>query len=250
MGIKLLGYSERGLINSLFYELSLRNQGGRLLSLLLNLVYFPDGERKFQIDEAVILIEPSLSDFGDADAVLFIKNSGRHHTVFIEAKVKTSEKDKWRLHGEFAEFKRGVKNERVSSSNLFTQLYHKQRLIRGIIEIGIQALAQEGLVFPKCSTKKGPRKIGNNPVVNRVIEMMSHYLDQSFFVGLIPDEVINLRKITRNDFKLAEFENDPNWHWSMANWGWLDWKDVEEFCKEYGLSDTLSNFEHNKDQIY
>ena len=250
MGIKLLGYSERGLVNSLFYELSSRDQDGPLLSLLLNPVYFPDGERKFQIDEAVILIEPSLSDFGDADAVLFIENSGRKQTVFIETKVKTSAKDKWKIHDEFEEFKKGIKNERVSSSNLFTQLYHKRRLIQGISEIGIQALAKEGLAFPRCSTKKDPRKIGSNPVVSRVVERMSYYLDQSFFIGLVPDDAINIRKIAPTDFKLAEFENDPNWHWSTANWGWLEWKAVEEFCKENGLSDTLFNFEHNKGQIY
>jgi hypothetical protein len=198
----------------------------------------------------MIFIEQSLSDFGDADTVLFIENSGRKQTVFIEAKVKTFEKDNWRIHDEFEEFKRGVENERVSSSNLFTQLYHKQRLIQGISEIGIQALEQDGLAFPKCSTKKMPRKIGSNPVVKSVVERMNHYLDQSFFIGFIPDKAINIRKITTNDFKLAEFENDPSWHWSTANWGWLSWKAVEEFCKEYGLSDTISNFDHNKGQIY
>jgi hypothetical protein len=250
MGIKLLGYSERGLVNSLFYELNYKDRGGRLLSLLLNQVYFPDAERKFEINEALILIEPSLSDFGDADAVLFIKNFGRKQTIFIETKVKTSQKNNWRIHDEFEEFKRGVENERVSSSNLFTQLYHKQRLIQGIREIGVKALGRDGLAFPKCSTKKGPRKIGSNPVVKKAVKRMREYRDRSFFIGVVPENAVNIRKFAKGELKKWSPGNDPHWRWQTSNWGWLTWKAVKKFCIENNLENTLASFEQNKGQIY
>lgn len=250
MGIKLLGYSERGLINSLFYDLNYRDHDGKLLSGLLNRVYFPGGEHKFEISEAEIFIEPSLSDFGDADAVLLIKNSSRKQTIFIEAKVRTCEKDKWQIEDEFRDFKEGIELGRVGSSNLFTQLYHKKRLSQGIAEIGIRALAKEGLAFPKCSTKKGPRKIGSNPVVNRAVERMSQHLDQSFFIGFVPEDDMNIKKFAKGEFQNYKPENDPHWLWNTTNWGWLSWKAVEGFCIENKFANTLECFKHNKGQIY
>ena len=126
MGIKLLGYSERGLLNSLFYELSARDKSIELLGRLLNQAYFSGGGHAFKISEAQIFIEPSLSDFGDADTVLLIKNSGRKQTVFIEAKVKTFKKKEWLIKNEFEKFRAGVEDKKVSVSNLFAQLYQKQ----------------------------------------------------------------------------------------------------------------------------
>ena len=57
MGIEILGYSERGLINSLFYELSYKDRDGKLLSQLINKTYFPDSKGSFEVSKATILIE-------------------------------------------------------------------------------------------------------------------------------------------------------------------------------------------------
>ncbi|OFV68089.1 MAG: hypothetical protein SCAL_000729 [Candidatus Syntrophoarchaeum caldarius] len=54
------------------------------------------------------MIEQSFSDFGDADAVILVNNQGDKEAVFIEAKVKTSQKPYWSILEEFEDFKIGI----------------------------------------------------------------------------------------------------------------------------------------------
>jgi hypothetical protein len=170
MGTELLGYSERGIINSLFYELSYKDRDGNLLGQLLDEVYFPDWKGSFKVSEVTILIEQSFSDFGDADVVLLIKNGNHKQRIFIEAKVRTYEKREWKIDKEFENFKAGIEPKKLSSSNLFTQLYHKHRLADGIAEMGVDDVASKGLLFPACSTKS-TRKLGKNKIVFRAAKM-------------------------------------------------------------------------------
>ena len=72
--MEILGYSERGLINSLCYELRYSQDNLQLLNNFLSLVSFAYRTVNFQISEAKILIEQSFSDFGDADLVLLVNN--------------------------------------------------------------------------------------------------------------------------------------------------------------------------------
>ncbi len=76
----------------------------------------------FQISDVKIVIEPSFSDFGDADAVILVNNQGVKQVIFIEAKVKTYQKHYWSILDEFEEFKSGIKANKVNSSNLFVRL--------------------------------------------------------------------------------------------------------------------------------
>ncbi|MDD5689578.1 MAG: hypothetical protein PHQ76_04795, partial [Caldisericia bacterium] len=69
--MEIIGYSERGLINSLCYELKYSQNNLQLLNNLLSSVSFPYiSGVNFNIAEVKILIEQSFSDFGDADIVL------------------------------------------------------------------------------------------------------------------------------------------------------------------------------------
>ena len=74
--MEIIGYSERGMINSLSYELKFSENNLRLLNDFLSLVSFPYFRVPFQISDVKILIEPSFSDFGDADAVILVNNQG------------------------------------------------------------------------------------------------------------------------------------------------------------------------------
>jgi hypothetical protein len=123
--MEIFGYSERGIINSLLYEMKFSQNNLQLLNDFLPLVSFPYQIVNFKISGAKILIEQSFSDFGDADAVLLLNNEGNNQVNFIEAKVKTSQ-GKWSIYDEFEKFKSGVpKSEppKGFSSNLFVQLY-------------------------------------------------------------------------------------------------------------------------------
>ncbi|RXG62551.1 hypothetical protein ES695_21510, partial [Candidatus Atribacteria bacterium 1244-E10-H5-B2] len=128
--MEILGYSERGLINSLCYELKYSPNNLQLLNNLLSFVSFPYQTVNFQISEAKILIEQSFSDFGDADLVLLVNNFKSKQVIFIEAKVKTCQRACWNILEEFEKFKEGIEKDEVCSSNLFVQLYHKVRLVK------------------------------------------------------------------------------------------------------------------------
>lgn len=246
--VEIRGYSERGLLNALFYEIRSRPDSLRLLGEFMSLLFFPRASISFRPTSAKILIEQSFSGFGDADCVLLIDNQDARQSVFIEAKVKTSQRESWSIEGEFGRFEELIKQTRSRrlSSNLFMQLYHKVRLVRALQSGGI-TLLQKGIPFPKCSRKR-IRKIGHNEVVLRAVEMLRQYSDDAFFVALVPDDVTTVKAffddILKN-YKPFGFER-----WEVSNWGHVSWAEVEDFCRAHGLAETLKVFKFNEGQIY
>ena len=74
----ILGYSERGIVNALLYEIQNSKNSNPLIKILLERATFPYRDKvDFNISTAEILIEQSFSDFGDAD-IVFLLNTGRH----------------------------------------------------------------------------------------------------------------------------------------------------------------------------
>src|SRR2546422_7904209 len=132
--MKVTGYSERGAVNGLFYELAYSSAPLERLERLLAVAHFAGGKRIGEsLTGAQVFIEQSLSDFGDADAILLLEFGEKKSVAFLEAKVKASAAEAWTLGQEFGQFVYGCRTERkLSSSNLFTQLYHKARLIDGL----------------------------------------------------------------------------------------------------------------------
>lgn len=243
--MEILGYSERGIINSLFYEMRFSPNNLQLLNNFLSLVSFPYQTVNFEISSVKILIEQSFSDFGDADTVLLVNNQGNKQVIFIEAKVKTFQKPYWSIFEEFEEFKKGIEKNNVNSSNLFVQIYHKVGFIKALQIGGLRQL-QNGVQFPKCSSKK-LRKIGNNEVVLKAVKQLRSCKD-ALFIALVPDNISNLKDFYQNTLK--DYSPDGFQEWDIRNWGYLSWAQVEEFSKKYNLRGTLKTFEWNKGQIY
>ena len=67
--MEILGYSERGIINSLIF-----NIGGKkeLMNRFIELIALPAPFELGQPTDYTILLEQSFSDFGDADLVIII----------------------------------------------------------------------------------------------------------------------------------------------------------------------------------
>ena len=81
----LRGYSERGMINAIAYEIALAQDGNSLCSDLLSECTFPhSGAQVGTVSEVRLRVEQSFSDFGDMDLLLLLK-SQEPHAVFIEA---------------------------------------------------------------------------------------------------------------------------------------------------------------------
>ena len=244
--MEILGYSERGLINSLCYELKYSPDNLQLLNNLLSLISFPYRTVNFQISEAKILIEQSFSDFGDADLVLLVNNIKSKQVIFIEAKVKTYQRVCWNIFEEFEEFKGGIEKDKVSSSNLFVQLYHKVRLIKALQTGSIKQL-QNGVQFPRCSSKSH-RKIGNNQVVLKAVNQLMGYHNEVLFIALLPEKDSNLRNFYNNTLK--DYSPEGFQEWDVRDWGYVSWIQVEEFCRRNNLKGALKNIEWNEGQIY
>jgi len=247
------GYSERGMVNSLFYEMGCREDGNNLLDEFISLIKFPKYYQGFKITGGSIYIEQSFSDFGTADAVVFVENLYKKQSLFIEAKVKTESKKVWAIKDEFEGFSKGIKDYNylmekgaVHYSNLFTQLYYKQRMVKAVQREG-KAGIKRGVSFHECFGKK-KRRIGSNKIVLKAVEELLLYMDESFFVLLVPDTEKNLEKFFR-DIKFNYGSSELK-EWDISNWGYLTWGAVEKFCERNKMTNTLENFEHNRGQIY
>jgi len=224
--MKIYGYSERGVINSLIYNIG---DDKKLLLDFINLINIP---RKLNIgepDDCEILIEQSLSQFGDCDLIIILKYNatGSKIVLFFEAKVKTAQ-GRWNLESEYNKFKAHNPNNNRYSSNLFFQLYSKSLLINKFAGIKTEAVDIDG----KC------RKIGKNKVVHKAIEMIGGF-DKAYYVAIVPTLTNDLKSfLNANDLKLKYKIH------------FLSWKRIYDFCVENNLNDVLEVFKFNKTQIF
>jgi hypothetical protein len=216
-----------------------------LLQRLLDRASFPFGDRPSgRIEAATALVEQSLSDFGDADAILLLDRSGSKTAVFVEAKVEPSQARRWTIDEEFAAFRQGIET-RVSSSNLFTQLYHKIRFAHAAASA--DGIPRAGVRFPTCS-RKPMRKIGSNPVVHRAVKRITPYLDDVFYVALVPDETETLERFVEQT--LRAFVPPGFDGWDVTRLGFLPWSQVYAFCGSEGLDRARGVLDFNEGQIW
>jgi hypothetical protein len=133
--VKLLGYSERGMINAMVHDLQKSNRCAEHLLAVLSLVR-PRLDLPSYITGIAFLVEQSFSEFGDADLViLFRDEKGTSYSAFIEAKVACGKS--WDLEAQaYSVFKQKIElnsteqskqstAHKVNNSDLFTQLYFK-----------------------------------------------------------------------------------------------------------------------------
>jgi len=240
------GYSERGLLNSLIYEIRYSDQPVKLLEKLFSLFNFPfNNPVLLPIDEAEMLIEQSFSDFGDADLVFLIKSKGKKYSIFTEAKVKNYRG----IHREYQKFIEKI-DSKVASSNIFVQLYFKVRLTSAL-KFGIKKL-EDGVEFPASSSKPSAstpvRKIGQNKVVLKAINLLKNFIDETYYITILPDE----ENLLEDFYKKILKNSSPNLYveWNTMNYGYVSWNKIEQFCRDNNLRNTLKLFEYNKGLIY
>ncbi len=244
--VTICGYSERGAFSALLHEISYSDNAAELLRRFLNLIKTPGRAIEHKtIVSAEVLLEPSLSDFGDADAVALIDGADGRRAIFFEGKVKSSQKATWTVQDEWIRFKTGL-SSKLDSSNLFTQLYHKVRFVSALKNTGVRGL-QQGIEFPGCSSKN-VRKIGKNPVVLRATDLISQYVGHIQYVAVVPDSLQHVDEFFTNELPRLTPQELPGW--DISGWGYLCWSDVEMFCRQNGLVNSIRVFEFNYGQIY
>jgi len=252
--MKLYGYSERGLVNALCYDCVHDQNGETLLAEMLQKACFPllaDQPSFGTISQATFLVEQSLSDFGDCDLIILCDtNEGKKFAVFCEFKRGT----RWSLNDEWKKFTVRVENSirEKLTSNLFCQLYFKERLVSELAGASSQSLAQ-GLEFDEplsIAGGRGRRKIGSNKTVLRAVNLIRPYASEPIFLMVTPE------KMDRNE--VASFVHQANgWQgnvrgWSTRRWGHLNLSALHDYCKNnpMAFSHTLEIFQFNQGQLY
>ena len=151
----------------------------------------------------------------------------------------------WKLSAEFGKFRAGLQSK-VNSSNLFTQLYHKQQLVTVLKGNGIRAL-QRGIDCPSWS-KKQRKKAGDNPVVLSALRLIQQHADRVYYLALVPDSDQRISAFFDRELRSVQLPNVPGW--DVSHFGYLTWAAVKSLCKQYQLTATLDVFAYNPGQIF
>lgn len=226
--MKIYGYSERGMINSLMYNIG---EDKELLKAFINLISLPESINIEDVDDFEIIIEQSLSQFGDADLIIIAHcNNNKKKVLFFEAKVKTSQGN-WIIGDQFAKFTDKDKGKYNGySSNLFYQLYLKKLLIDNYNSI------MNGVIVKDRLGKD--RRRGENEIVKKAAKMISEGTSY-YYIGIIP---------TMDD-DIKAFLDSPKEKYD-DNLYFLSWKAIKDFCEKEKLQKVLKMFEFNDGQIY
>lgn len=241
--VEVHGYSERGMINAMTYEMRWSPNGIELLRSFLGRVVFPQQQPDFgSFESAKIRVEQSFSDFGDLDLLILLEGN-QNQAILLEAKVKTTQATRWSIDDEWkegAEVLRKDGRRSGATSNLFVQLYRKMRLVHQ--GRSLDTPLERDDIPTRCS-------LGKNAVVIRAVRELAQYCSQAWLVALVPDTTENVARFFSKTLP-ASLPSLPDW--STAHLGYLTWSDWEKHCREHAseLPVTLSNFDYNNGQIY
>ena len=180
--MKIIGYSERGAMNALFYGIALKEDKQSMNKFLK-----AAGIEEEYIDYTVYS-EFSLSDFGDPDMVIIAdKENGKKDVIFIEAKVSVGKKfilsEQYKNHNEYVnqdEYQSG------QSSNLFFQLRQKYYFFETKGKVDEQKDFEiQSLIKYYDQKQTGVRRIGNNEVVLKFMDEIKE-CDFAHYIAIIP----------------------------------------------------------------
>ena len=190
--MKIIGYSERGAMNALFYGMAFKEDENAMKEFLkLAGISDVDNYSNFEL-----YMEFSLSDFGDPDLVIKANKGGKSVVIFVEAKV--SDCSRYSLNKAFKTHVDNIgKQEFVNgeTSNLFFQLRLKNRFFKTINEIPKSEEKYERKVnesnedFDKIAMtrKELYRSIGNNPVVRKFVDEIRN-CQSALYIAIIPEK--------------------------------------------------------------
>jgi hypothetical protein len=237
--IQVRGYSERGMVNSICYEIRYSPNGLKLLRDLLTLCTFPRSKPDFShFRSATMLIEQSFSDFGDLDLLMLLEGDCTQ-AVCLEAKVKTFDANNWSLNKEWAGFTH-PRTPEDRRSNLFTQLYRKMRLLKQVRNMD-EEMAADSLA--------NRWSLGKNAVVRKAAHALSANCAEAWMLALVPESKANAQRF----FETHLSSPPPGLsEWEYTNFGYLTWHEFADHCESHAAEwpETLANFEYNQGQIF
>ena len=183
----IIGYSERGAMNALFYGMAHANDE-KAMNEFISLAGIEGAFSNFEIYS-----EFSLSDFGDPDMIVTAKDCNENNVVFfIEAKAScgmgynlTKQQD---FHDSYMQ--NGEAHKDGHSSNLFYQLRLKNYFIQRLAEETEDEKEEDpDEILDRLRKTRGHyRKIGKNIVVNKFKEILKKCKDHAYYIAIIPEQ--------------------------------------------------------------
>lgn len=242
MGVKIIGYSERGMINALCDDME-RTPAN--LGTFLKWLRFPFVDQSQwpcfdeSTDQATLLVEQSFSSSGDLDLLILLdsKASGLKHAVMVEAKVSNYTRSWLTILDRWEEFLRIIDQGDGDTSNLFVQLHRKVRLI--------DRLHNNDFV-PDLLTGSS----GSHPIVERAAQKLKEYSKDSiaWYVALVPDKDDDVEAFFCDQLVRHEVEQLPGWN--TSHWGFVTWPRIDSSIDRTAWRRTADCFDWNQGQIY
>ena len=186
--MKIIGYSERGAMNALFYGMAFKNDENDMRKFF-ELAGIEDYDK---FSDFKIYNEFSLSEFGSPDLVIIAKKEKEKIVFFVEAKASCCNyydiNEQKTQHNDY--ISKG-EHDNGHASNLFFQL----RLKKYFFEL--KDWFCEGMKKPRpnlfisCdrikNTKGHERGIGSNPVVRNFVNEFKDCKD-AHYIAIIPEQ--------------------------------------------------------------
>jgi hypothetical protein len=245
MAVRLLGYSERGMVNALCDDMAHSLLPVSAVSSFLSWFDFPNAVQPdfSNIENATLLVEQSFSDFGDLDLLILVKNKDQLlQAVLIEAKVSNDTSSWVTVEDRWAEFLGMFDGGGDwNTSNLFVQLHRKVRLVDFLPLLPGQFDAD--LFVPRGS-------LGQNAVVRRAVDELKKYIKDGnvWFGAILPDAASDLEAFSRDTLRTSSItERLPRWN--TNRWGFLSWQTIEQNTKQVWPR-TRDAFKWNRGQVY
>lgn len=223
--MKIIGYSERGAMNALFYGLAKQNDTNGLKKIL----YLAGIKDYDKYDKFTLYAEFSLSQFGDPDLVI-IAEKPEKTVFFIEAKASCCKEynlnDEYKKHDDY--FK-SDKYKKGQTSNLFFQFKLKQYFFKNEYEN-----IDNQIKFSGNWNNKNKRKLGTNPIVNKFANIIKD-CKKAYYIAIIPKQYNN----TKNEKFNLEIH-------------FVTWEDISsnESFNKYIANTIDFNQTDNKSQIF
>lgn len=223
--MKIIGYSERGAMNALFYGMAHDKNGESAMKEFIKKADIIGDFSDFEIYN-----EFSLSEFGDPDMVIKAKNDKDEYTLFfIEAKASCGKTfnliEQQKYHNEYMED--GKRHKDGHSSNLFFQLRLKHFFIERLREGTLKEKPDDNIQNRLEKSKGRFRKIGENVVVNKFVETIKDCKDNVYYIAIIPGE----EKVDTQQYGFKTYL--------------ISWESIFETFKDY-TSETIL-FNQNRD---